>query len=168
MTALKIDFNSQQLSMLRSDHAGEIGAVNIYKGILWCAKDPAVVAFANSHLAVESRHLEAIESILTPENRSILSPLWVVAGLVLGVLAAVGGKNFLFSTIAGVEEFVVEHYERQLPFFEGPVQELLIKMMSEEDMHREDATHRSSKRFALWDFLVKKGCGAAVSASSRF
>ena len=86
----------------------------------------------------------------------------------LGVLAAVGGKNFLFSTIAGVEEFVVEHYERQLPFFEGPVQELLIKMMSEEDMHREDATHRSSKRFAFWDFLVKKGCSAAVSASSRF
>ena len=84
MTALKIDFSSYQLSLLRSDHAGEIGAVNIYKGILWCAKDPVVLAFANCHLEVESRHLESVESILTPENRSIFSPLWILAGRVLG------------------------------------------------------------------------------------
>ena len=168
MTALKIDFSSQQLSLLRSDHAGEIGAVNIYKGILWCAKDPAVLAFANCHLEVESRHLESVESILTPENRSIFSPLWIVAGRVLGLVAVAGGQNFLFSTIASVEEFVVEHYERQLPFFHGSVRELLLEMMSEEDTHREDAAHRSSKKFAFWDFLVKKGCGLAVLASSRF
>ena len=108
MTALKIDFSSQQLSLLRSDHAGEIGAVNIYKGILWCAKDPVVLAFANCHLEVESRHLESVERILAPENRSIFSPLWIVAGRVLGLVAVAGGQNFLFSTIASVEEFVVE------------------------------------------------------------
>ena len=168
MTALKIDFSSKQLSLLRSDHAGEIGAVNIYKGILWCAKDPVVLAFANCHLEVESRHLESVEGILTPENRSIFTPLWIVAGRVLGVVAVAGGQNFLFSTIASVEEFVVEHYERQLPFFHGPVQDLLLEMMSEEDTHREDAAHRSLKKFAFWDLLVKKGCGLAVLASSRF
>ena len=168
MTALKIDFSTQQLSLLRSDHAGEIGAVNIYKGILWCARDPVVLAFANCHLEVESRHLKTVESILTPENRSIFSPLWIVAGRVLGVVAVAGGHNFLFSTIASVEEFVVEHYERQLPFFHGTVRELLLEMMSEEDTHREDAAQRSSKKFAFWDLLVKKGCGLAVLASPRF
>ena len=61
MTALNFDLSSHQLSLLRSDHAGEIGAVNIYKGILWCAKDPVVLAFANCHLEVESRHLESVE-----------------------------------------------------------------------------------------------------------
>ena len=168
MTALKIDFSSYQLSLLRSDHAGEIGAVNIYKGILWCAKDPVVLAFANCHLEVESRHLESVERILTPKNRSILSPLWILAGRVLGLVAVAGGQNFLFSTIASVEEFVVEHYERQLPFFHGSVRELLLQMMSEEDSHREDAALRSSKKFAFWDLLVKKGCFLAVLASSRF
>tara|TARA_Y100001935_G_C17105438_1_gene408116 strand:+ start:193 stop:699 length:507 start_codon:yes stop_codon:yes gene_type:complete len=168
VTTVKPGFSSHQLSMLRSDHAGEVGAVNIYKGILWGAKDSVVVAFANSHLEVESRHLAAVESILTPENRSIFSPIWVIAGRVLGIMAVVGGKNFLFSTIASVEEFVVEHYERQLPYFHGSVRELIIEMMSEEDTHREDAAHRSAKSFPFWELLVKKGCSLAVSASSRF
>lgn len=168
MTALNFDLSSHQLSLLRSDHAGEIGAVNIYKGILWCAKDPVVLAFANCHLEVESRHLESVERILAPQNRSIFSPLWIVAGRVLGLVAVAGGQNFLFSTIASVEEFVVDHYEAQLPFFHGSIRELILEMMSEEDTHREDATHRSSKRFAFWDLLVKKGCGLAVLASSRF
>ena len=106
---LKIDFSPQQLSLLRSDHAGELGAVNIYKGILCCARDPEIVAFANCHLEVESKHLASVESILIREKRSILSPLWVVAGRLLGLMAVFGGKNFLFSTIASVEEFVVEH-----------------------------------------------------------
>ena len=164
---LKTEFSPEQLSLLRSDHAGELGAVNIYKGILWYTRDPAVVAFANCHLEVESKHLASVESILIPENRSILSPLWVIAGRVLGLMAVVGGKNFLFSTIASVEEFVVEHYEQQLPFFSGTVQELLKQMMVDENTHREDAAHRSLRRYMLWDSLVKKGCGLAVSASSK-
>ncbi|RZO74689.1 MAG: demethoxyubiquinone hydroxylase family protein [OM182 bacterium] len=164
---LKIDFSPQQLSLLRSDHAGELGAVNIYKGILWCARDPAVVAFANCHLEVESKHLASVESLLIPKHRSTLSPLWVVAGRALGLMAVVGGKNFLFSTIASVEEFVVEHYKQQLPFFSGTVQDLLKEMMADETTHREDAAHRSSRRHMLWEILVKKGCGLAVFASSK-
>ena len=164
---LKIDFSPQQLSLLRSDHAGELGAVNIYKGILWCARDPAVVAFANCHLEVESKHLASVESLLIPKHRSTFSPLWVVAGRALGLMAVVGGKTFLFSTIASVEEFVVEHYKQQLPFFSGTVQDLLKEMMVDENTHREDAAHRSSRRHMLWEILVKKGCGLAVSASSK-
>ena len=167
MTMLKIDFSPQQLSLLRSDHAGELGAVNIYKGILWCARDPAVVAFANCHLEVESKHLASVESLLIPKHRSTFSPLWVVAGRALGLMAVVGGKNFLFSTIASVEEFVVEHYKQQLPFFSGTVQDLLKEMMVDENTHREDAAHRSSRRHMLWEILIKKGCGLAVSASSK-
>ena len=37
-------------SFLRSDHAGEVGAVYIYKGILSIAKDPALVEFSKRHL----------------------------------------------------------------------------------------------------------------------
>ena len=167
MSAVQSELSSEQLSLLRSDHAGEVGAVNIYKGILWCSRDPAVVAFAKSHLKVESNHLAAVENLLTPEHRSIFSPLWVISGRVLGVLGVLGGKNFLFSTIASVEEFVVEHYQQQLPFFSGALRELLIEMMGEEDSHREDAVNRSSRKFRLWNFIVKKGCGLAVTASLR-
>ena len=167
MSAFRTGLSSEQLSMLRSDHAGEVGAVNIYKGILWCAKDPEVRAFANCHLKVESKHLASVENILAPEHRSIFSPLWVISGRVLGVLGVLGGKNFLFSTIASVEEFVVEHYQQQLPFFSGALQDLLVEMMDEEDLHREDAVNLSPKKYWVWNFIVKKGCGLAVTASLR-
>ena len=97
MGETEVDFSAQQLSLLRSDHAGEIGAVNIYKGILWCAKDPEILAFAQGHLKTELKHLSLVEAILSPEHRSIFSPLWVMAGRALGVLGVLGGKSFLFS-----------------------------------------------------------------------
>ena len=165
---LQEDFSSQQISLLRSDHAGEIGAVNIYKGILWCAKDPEIIAFAQCHLKTESKHLASVETILRSEHRSVFSPIWVVAGRALGVLGVLGGKNFLFSTIASVEEFVVDHYIQQYPFFSGGVKELLLEMTEDEDAHREDAANRTSERgFKVWSFIVKKGCGLAVLAALR-
>ena len=71
MAEIEVDFSAQQLSLLRSDHAGEIGAVNIYKGILWCAKDPEIVAFAQCHLRTELKHLSLVETILTSQHRSV-------------------------------------------------------------------------------------------------
>ena len=168
MAETEVDFSAQQLSLLRSDHAGEIGAVNIYRGILWCAKDPEILAFAQGHLKTELKHLSLVETILTSEHRSLFSPLWVMAGRVLGVLGVLGGKSFLFSTIASVEEFVVDHYIQQYPFFSGGVKDLLVEMTEDEDAHREDAANRSSeKEFKIWDFLVKKGCGLAVLAAMK-
>ena len=43
---------------LRSDHAGETGAVMIYKGILAVSRDPALRSFASTHLETEQKHLE--------------------------------------------------------------------------------------------------------------
>ena len=143
MAETEVDFSAQQLSLLRSDHAGEIGAVNIYRGILWCARDPEIVAFAQCHLKTELKHLSLVETILTSEHRSLFSPLWVMAGRVLGVLGVLGGKSFLFSTIASVEEFVVDHYIQQYPFFSGGVKDLLVEMTEDEDAHREDAAFLS-------------------------
>ena len=168
MAETEVDFSAQQLSLLRSDHAGEIGAVNIYRGILWCARDPEIVSFAQCHLRTELKHLSLVETILTSEHRSLFSPLWVMAGRVLGVIGVLGGKSFLFSTIASVEEFVVDHYIQQYPFFSGGVKDLLVEMTEDEDAHREDAANRSSeKEFKIWDFLVKKGCGLAVLAAMK-
>ena len=168
MAEIEADFSAQQLSLLRSDHAGEIGAVNIYKGVLWCARDPEIVAFAQCHLETELKHLSLVETILTSEHRSLFSPLWVMAGRVLGVIGVLGGKSFLFSTIASVEEFVVDHYIQQYPFFSGGVKDLLVEMTEDEDAHREDAANRASeKKFKIWDFLVKKGCGLAVLTAMK-
>ena len=49
---------------LRTDHAGETGAVFIYKGILLVSKDKEIIEFAENHLLTETKHLELIEKIL--------------------------------------------------------------------------------------------------------
>ena len=52
---------------LRSDHAGETGAVWIYHGILSTTNEDAVKEFAQDHLATELHHLEEIEKLLDIE-----------------------------------------------------------------------------------------------------
>lgn len=45
---------------LRTDHAGEVGAICIYRGVLQFARDPALRAFAQHHLATEQKHLASL------------------------------------------------------------------------------------------------------------
>ena len=68
---------------LRSDQAGETGAVAIYRGILAVTRDAAVRAFAENHLATEREHLRQVDAWLPVERRSRLLPAWRVAGFVL-------------------------------------------------------------------------------------
>ena len=57
---------------LRTDHAGETGAVFIYKGILLVSKDKEIIEFSNNHLLTEKKHLELIENILPDSEKSKL------------------------------------------------------------------------------------------------
>ena len=47
---------------LRTDHAGETGAVFIYKGILLVSKDKEIIEFAKNHLLTEKKHLPLTEN----------------------------------------------------------------------------------------------------------
>lgn len=99
---------------LRTDHAGEAGAVMIYRGILAVSRDPQVREFAQHHLQTEARHLALIEAVVPPEGRSRLLPLWRVAGWLTGALPACFGARAVYATIESVETFVDQHYADQL------------------------------------------------------
>ncbi|WP_353484149.1 demethoxyubiquinone hydroxylase family protein, partial [Haliscomenobacter sp.] len=68
---------------LRSDHAGEVGAVEIYRGIkavaLWRG-DHELMQFADEHGAVEQEHLTMMEALVPAEQRSRLQTPWQIAG----------------------------------------------------------------------------------------
>ena len=99
---------------LRTDHAGESGAVMIYRGVLAVTRDPGVRRFALAHLATEVGHLAAIEPLLTAAQRSVLLPAWRVAGWLTGALPALFGPRAVYATIAAVETFVDHHYTEQI------------------------------------------------------
>ena len=96
---------------LRSDHAGETGAVWLYDGILRWSRNPEVIAFATTHLETERRHLGHFEAWLSAKDKSVLTPLWRLAGFILGSLAVFGGAHVVYLTIEIVETFVIEHYQ---------------------------------------------------------
>ena len=60
------------LPHFRSNHAGETGAVYIYKGILTVSRDPEIRNFSLEHLNTESQHLKLIEEVLKKKNISKL------------------------------------------------------------------------------------------------
>ena len=165
---------------LRTDHAGETGAVMIYRGILATTRNSAVHRFAREHLATETGHLAAIEPLLPLRQRSRLLPLWRIAGWLTGALPALVGPRTVYATIEAVETFVDHHYAEQIESIDQqdpartqpPLQALralLQTCRADEIMHRDEA----AALFALagpppalalrvWVGLVGSGSRVAV------
>jgi 3-demethoxyubiquinol 3-hydroxylase len=156
---------------LRSDHAGETGAVWIYRGILLIARDARLVAFAQHHLDTEKKHLLLMESILPWRQRSRLLIFWRLAGFLTGFLPTIFGSRTVYLTIGAVETFVDKHYQEQIEKLEClDYPGLLLSLKScqfEEQNHRDEAfllcgvqTINSWQR--LWLKLVSQGSALAV------
>ena len=162
---------------LRSDHAGETGAIAIYRGILAISQNNETRSFAEAHLQTEQQHLELIETILPRNARSALLPLWRLSGFLTGAIPAFFGAKAVVATIEAVETFVDRHYAGQ------------VERLSQEDAHSEllallercrldEVHHRDEARQSLesepgaflrgWCWLVGAGSAAAVAMARRF
>jgi len=83
---------------LRSDQAGETGAVQIYKGALYALnqklknKEPTeyethLLQFCKCHSETEQSHLDAINAVLPHQHYTKLLTLWEFFGFTLGTFA---------------------------------------------------------------------------------
>ena len=161
---------------LRSDHAGEFGAVMIYFGILAISRDESVREFAASHLRTEQRHLALMEEIVPAAGRTRLLPLWRLMGWLTGALPALFGRQAVFATIEAVETFVDHHYQQQIvrltPEGEhGPLRQVLVDCQADEVSHRDEAANLALPKrnviLRLWCAVVGSGSAAAVVAAKR-
>ena len=171
------DFPAWVLADLRSDHAGEAGAVCIYYGILLLAREPSLRAFAKNHLATEQQHLREIESWLPRDSHSRLLPLWRLAGFITGALPALFGPKAVYATIEAVENFVDQHYGEQVhaladhqPF--AALRQTLLDCQNDEIAHRDEAAAargpgQSGWVLRVWCALVGAGSKAAVALIRR-
>lgn len=105
---------AQMIPALRSDHAGETGAVWIYRTMLALQRDPGLRPLLLEHAAQEREHLNTFNALLPWRHRSRLLVLWRIAGAVTGAVAALGGRRWTLATIAAVERFVDRHYLEQI------------------------------------------------------
>lgn len=165
----------QLMQALRTDHAGETGAVMIYRGILAVTRDPELRAFAQHHLETEQRHLAWVEQFTPVRWRSRLLPLWRLSGWLTGALPACFGPRAVYATIQAVETFVDRHYDEQLVLIDAlpksrpdlqTLRDMLARCQADEVAHRDDAAARWDGRsgpvLALWRLLVGQGSKVAV------
>jgi len=99
---------------IRSDHAGETGAVWIYRAMLLWSRDSQLRPLLKEHAEQEQQHLAAFNDLLPWRFRSRLLPAWRLAGWLVGTVAAAGGRRWILATIAAVERFVDRHYQEQI------------------------------------------------------
>jgi ubiquinone biosynthesis monooxygenase Coq7 len=161
------------LADLRTDHAGETGAVFIYLGILQFTRNPALRVFAEHHLVTEQSHLRHIESWLPKAHYSRLLPLWRLAGFITGALPALISARAVYVTIQSVETFVNQHYDDQVRSLESKpalaeLRQILLECQSDEVAHRDQAAAALGQKktgvlLRFWSVLVGAGSQAAVA-----
>lgn len=161
---------------LRSDHAGEVGAVEIYRGALAANRDPKLRQDILRHLETERCHLLAFQRILEPKETSRVLYLWKLAGWFLGYIACRAGPNTYHRTIASVETFVDSHYEQQIRRLTAEngdrnLLALLLACQRDEAEHRDEAARRVTGEGGLagrlWGAIVGAGSAAAVALARR-
>ena len=180
MTKLRALDNTRYASSIRAElrasHAGETGAVWIYRGILLVnrfKRDSDIDMFAKHHLATEKDHLIQFENLIHRFRGSALLFIWIFAGFMMGAFSMLLGKNWVYYTIYQVESFVDVHYRQQinaLSKLEFLDKTNIIKMMeacnADEQAHRDEALKemKSQPHFMMriWGKLVGTGSHCAV------
>ena len=178
-------WNKNIIEDLRSNHAGETGAVYIYKGALQASKivpnniSEKAINFSKEHLETEKGHLDLFEKLFENENyKSKLIPLWKISGYSLGFFPTLFfGERGLFLTVGAVETFVEKHYldqiKRNTKYPETI--KLLNVCCNDEILHKEQAnlffndlnTFKNNKIILLWRKIIEKGSSFAVSICKK-
>ena len=154
--------------ILKVNHAGEHGAIRIYRAQIWVARRlyPDVVAFLEETLAHEVRHCAMFREAMPARGARpcrVMS-LWGNGGFVLGLLTALMGRQGIWICTAAVESAVHRHLEDQLKFLtdrDPELHALVLAIQDEELSH----LHHAEERIAtagLW----RRALGGFVSWST--
>ncbi|OUW06239.1 MAG: hypothetical protein CBD16_00350 [Betaproteobacteria bacterium TMED156] len=175
--AQEIDIPDYMKAWMRSNHAGETGAVWIYKGancVFWSKR---IRKMAVEHGKTEREHLIIMEKLVPKNMRSRLILLWKIMGFCLGFLPSILGFRVFCATIHAVETFVEKHYNDQINLVENAhhnknLLTLLKRCRDEEILHQIDAyakiLNNSNNMFGnAWFKLIGLSSELAVNISKR-
>lgn len=162
--------------LLRVDHAGEYGAVHIYRGQLAVFGDHHPMSATIKHMkAQEDVHLERFSDLIRERGTrpSLLSPLWHVAGFALGAGTALLGQKAAMLCTEAVETVIDDHYRQQIETLgrdEADLAAEIEKFRAEEVEHRDTAIEFGAKEapgYELLSGLIRVGCRAAIKIAER-
>lgn len=165
--------------MIRVDHAGEYGAVQIYRGqraVFDRIEGKAHAARLIAEMeAGEQEHLETFDRLIAERGvrPTLMAPLWRVAGFGLGAATALLGEKAAHACTEAVEDVIEEHYGAQGEELRGVDSELkgiVDRFRADEIAHKDTAIEqgaRSAPAYPVLSAVIKFGCRAAIRISEK-
>ena len=165
--------------ILRVDHAGELGAVHIYRGqraVLNRASGQDRIAWQLQEMeAQEAVHLAAFDRLLTERGvrPTLMAPLWRAAGFALGATTALMGEKAAHACTEAVESVIEQHYAGQIAEVaeaEPALAADLTRFRDDELAHRDLALAegaREAPAYPLLAAVIRAGCRAAIKISEK-
>ncbi|MDR6840279.1 demethoxyubiquinone hydroxylase family protein [Pseudoxanthomonas sacheonensis] len=146
--------------ILKVDHAGEHGAVNIYRAQILVSRitAPELTATLREFIAHEQRHRalfwNRMQSRAVRRCRSY--PLCGLGGYLLGFLTALLGRQAIAATTFAVESVVLGHLEEQLLVLKDGDPEAYATVLDivEEEREHHDHGKRLMEAGRFWPWLI--------------
>ena len=165
--------------MIRVDHAGEHGAVQIYAGQLAVLGHTPAGDTIRRMQAQEQEHLDTFDRLIAENGvrPTALSPVWSMAGYALGAVTALMGEKAAMACTAAVEEVIDEHYAAQAATLEkdgedsAAFKSTIEKFRADEIEHRDTAIEHGAEQapgYRVLSETIKAGCRLAIKLSERF
>lgn len=165
--------------MIRVDHAGEFGAVQIYRGQRAVferieAKQHAARLIADME-AGEQEHLATFDRLIAERGvrPTLMAPVWRVAGFGLGAATALLGERAAHACTEAVEEVIEQHYGRQseaLDSLDAELRDVVDRFREDEIAHKDIALEQGAREapgYPVLSAVIKFGCRAAIRISEK-
>ncbi len=165
--------------ILRVDHAGELAAVQIYRGqqaVFAAGHGMQGPADEMAAMAAQERdHLKAFDALLIERGvrPSLLSPLWRAAGFALGAATALMGEKAAHACTEAVESVIEAHYAGQIeelaerePELSGRISQYRDDELAHRDRAIEQGAHEAPG-YALLSAVIRLGCQGAIRLAEK-
>lgn len=163
--------------MIKVDHTGENGAVNIYRAQRLTAQIrarhllPQLVHFQEH----EEEHRELFRNYLKDRDirRCVSFHLSGIGGFVLGFATGLMGPNAIAATTYAVENVVLEHLEHQLDFLKTDNMDAfnVVSLIYEDEKSHHDAAkaqmHEGKLISRILVYIVKMSTEAVIRFGMR-
>lgn len=166
------------ISMIRVDHAGEYGAKRIYEGQMDALKnDPETKKLIEHMAAQEQVHLDYFDREIVKRKMrpTALHPLWHAAGYALGYITGKMGKEAAMAATVAVEDVISDHYQSQLDTLasnkaEQALARSIKKFKAEEEEHHDIGLEHDAEQAPAYPILssfIKAGSRLAIKIAKK-
>jgi ubiquinone biosynthesis monooxygenase Coq7 len=163
--------------ILRVDHAGECGAIRIYRSQIAIARvlHPQCVPALSEMLTHELRHFQTFDVLLKARGirRCYALPFWMFGGWMLGSITSLLGERAIWVCTAAIENTVNGHLDHQVAVLASQDPEALAAVESirrDEEAHEDHAVRHGGEGAGLYRVLrwfVKGATSFAIWLSTK-